>query len=79
MPPPAIPAIQPFSSAGPGPPIKGAPGPALLYDWMAGMAGGGISFYYAILCIEYVQNMYRIYIYIYIYIYGIWYTVYGIR
>ena len=61
---------------------KGPPGPRC---WMAGLAwrlaGGGISFYYAILCIEYVQNMYRIYIYIYIIymVYGIWYTVYGIR
>ena len=59
-----------------GPGSSGGPRAHLLDDWMAGLAGGGISFYYAILCIEYVQNMYRIYIYIYIY-YGIWYMVYG--
>ena len=35
-------------------PDKGGPRAQLLDGWMAGLAGGGISIYYAILCIEYV-------------------------
>ena len=38
-----------------GPGSSGGPRAQLLDDWMAGLAGGGgISIYYAILCIEYV-------------------------
>ena len=42
-------------SLGQGPGSSGGPRAQLLDEWMAGLAGGGgISIYYAILCIEYV-------------------------
>ena len=54
-PPPASPAIQPSRSLDQGPGSSGGPRAQLLDDWMAGLAGGGgISIYYAILCIEHV-------------------------
>ena len=54
-PPPASPAIQSSRSWARGPPEEPGPWSKLLDGWMAGLAGGGgISIYYAILCIEYV-------------------------